>query len=865
VGGSFGEDDGVQASTNLSTSIAKERLTRFGPNELPPPPKERLSRLLGRQLLEPMSLLLVAAAAVAGVGLGERVDAAVILAIVVLNALIGVVQEGRAARALEALRGMESPTARVLRDDNERVLPARELVPGDVVLLTAGDRVPADLKLVRAANLEVDESLLTGESLPVRKSEAGVADEHEPSVEGSSLAFSATLVTRGTAVGVVEATGPTTALGRIAEGLRERPPPTPLQVELRRLSARLGAISVAIAIVVFLLILVRVGVDRRGMEEAFLSAVALAVAAVPEGLATVVAVALALGVRRMASERAIVRRLPAVETLGSTTVIATDKTGTLTENRMRLEGAVILGSPQLPPGGLPPRVAEQAALVAALCSDATAEPQSGDPVEIALLELAGGREAELRRSCPRIMEAPFDSERRRMVTVHLVDDRLLLLAKGAPEAVFERCARAWGISGDVESFDRAAREDLLAATADMADRGMRVLALAVGEPPGGGGNEGAIEATGSLDAMERDLTLVCLVGLRDPIRPEARAAVAEARSAGIHIVMVTGDHPGTALAIAEEVGLALHDGIVIMGRDIATAMPKDPALVPVYARVDPGQKLALVEALRARGQVVAVTGDGVNDAPALRRADIGVAMGRSGSDVAREAADMVITDDNLATIVTAVREGRGIYDSIRKVVDYLVAGNLSEITVVVVALLSFPALGVPLLPLQLLWVNLLTDGLPALALGMDPVDPGVMTRPPRRPDERLLGIRRLRLLAPRGALIAAAALASLVVARFLWHEPWPHARALMFTVLVVAHLLYAFAARLPTRGWLTNPWLLGAVASGILLQLAIVAWPAAHDVFGTASLSLREWVLAAVAGLLPTAIMLTMERWPARS
>jgi Ca2+-transporting ATPase len=854
-----------ESATNLSSSSAKERLTRFGPNELSPPPKEGWPRLFGRQLLEPMSLLLIAAAAVAGIGLGERVDATVILAIVFLNALIGVVQEGRAARALEALREMESPTARVLRDDRERVLPARELVPGDVALLTAGDRIPADLRLVRTANLEVDESLLTGESLPVRKSENGLAREHEPFPEGSSVLFSGTLVTRGTGVGVVEATGPATALGRIAEGLRERPPPTPLQVELRGLSARLGAASVAIALGVFLLILLRAGAGGRGMEEAFLSAVALAVAAVPEGLATVVAVALALGVRRMASEGAVVRRLPAVETLGSTTVIATDKTGTLTENRMRLEGVVVLGSSLVPPNRLPSPVADRAALVVALCSDATAEPPSGDPVEIALLTLAGGREAQLRRSHPRITEAPFDSERRRMVTVHRVDDRLLLLAKGAPEAILERCAGAWGLSGEVESLDRAAREDLLAATSEMADRGMRVLALAVGEPAGDGGNGEAIETPGSLDAMERNLTLVCLAGLRDPVRPEARAAVAVARSAGIHIVMVTGDHPGTASAIAEEVGLALPGDTVLTGRDIAAAMPEDPALVTVYARADPGQKLALVEALRARGHVVAVTGDGVNDAPALRRADIGVAMGRSGSDVAREAADMVVTDDNLATIVTAVREGRGIHDNIRKVVDYLVAGNLSEITVVVVALLAFPALGVPLLPLQLLWINLLTDGLPALALGMDPVDPGVMARPPRRLDERLLDAHRLRLLAMRGALIAGAALASLIVARFVWHEPWPHARALMFTVLVVAHLLYAFAARLPTRGWLTNPWLLGAVASGILLQLLIVAWPAAHDVFGTASPSWREWVLAAGAGLLPTAIMLTVRRRPARS
>jgi Ca2+-transporting ATPase len=389
----------------------------------------------------------------------------------------------------------------------------------------------------------------------------------------------------------------------------------------------------------------------------------------------------------------------------------------------------------------------------------------------------------------------------------------------------------------------------------MASDGMRVLALAIGEVRRDEA-EAVVQPHGRFVGLEDDLALVCLAGLRDPVRSEARTAVAEAGAAGIRVLMITGDHPGTAAAIAVEAGIARRGATILTGAEVDTAMPSDPAAVPVYARVDPEQKLAIVEALRSGGHVVAVTGDGVNDAPALRRADIGVAMGRSGSDVAREAADMVITDDNLATIVTAVRQGRGVYDSIRKVVDYLVAGNLSEITVVVVALLAFPALGVPLLPLQLLWVNLLTDGLPALALGVDPVDPALMRRSPRRRDERLLGLRRLRLLAARGALIAGATLGSLLVSRFVWGEPWSHARALMFTVLVVAHLIYAFAARLPTRGLFTNAWLVCAVLAGIVLQVSIVVWSAAQRVFGTVPLSVHEWALAAVAGVVPTAVML---------
>lgn len=853
VARSFGTD----LRRGLDPLEAEERLARFGPNELPPPKRERWPGRLLRQLKEPMALLLVVAAAVSGIGLRERIDAAAILAIVVLNAAIGLVQEGKAARALEALRTMETAMARARRGGTTRVVPSREVVPGDVVTLAAGDRVPADLRLVDAAFLEVDESLLTGESFPVTKDPRAVVSEAAGLGDRRSMAFTGTMVTRGSGLGIAVATGPSTELGAIAEHLREREPPTPLQVELARLTARLGTLAVLIAVAVFGLTLLRMGVTDETVQRAFLSAVALAVAAVPEGLATVVTVALALGVRRMAARGAIVRRLIAVETLGSTTVIATDKTGTLTENRLRLEAVALPTRPFLPLAEIAPRTVERIAEVAVLCNDAVLDPPSGDPLDVALLEAFGPeRVRQVRTAHPRISVTPFDSERRRMTSVHRSGSGTVLVLKGAPESVLGRCTEAAMEDGTTMTLDEGAREILMAQAADMARRGIRVLALARRELP---------DPPGDPEGAERDLTFVALAGLRDPVRPEAGHSVAEARAAGVTVLMVTGDHTGTAAAVAQEVGLAAPGAPVTDGPTLReTGIPDDPLSIPIYARVDPDEKLALVEALQAGGHVVAVTGDGVNDAPALRRADIGVAMGRSGSDVAREAADMVVTDDNLATIVSAIREGRGIYDNVRKVVDYLAAGNLSEIAVVVVSLLLFPGLGVPLLPLQLLWVNLLTDGLPAIALGVDPPDPALMERPPRSRDDRLLSGKRVALLFGRGSLIAAASVGSLAIARFAWGEPWAHAQALMFTVLVVAHLLYAFAVRVsrrrPSPGHLqVNRWLLVAVGGGLLLQLLVVAWPGAHDLFGTAHLAPREWAVVVVGGVLPAALMTVLE------
>jgi Ca2+-transporting ATPase len=804
---------------------------------------------MGRQFAEPMAVLLLIAAAVSALALGERLDGVAIVAIVILNAAIGLVEEGRSSRALEALRRMETPFATVVRGGAVWRVPARELVPGDVVLVAAGDRVPADLRLDEAAGLEVDESILTGESLPVPKQAA-------PPISTDGHIFSGTLITRGTARGTVTATGASTRLGRIAGSLQRPSPVTPLQRELTALTGRLGAIAVVIAAGVFVLMLVRTGLSGNGLEQSFLAAVALAVAAVPEGLATVVAVGLALGVRRMAREGAIVRRLPAVETLGSTTVIATDKTGTLTRNRLQVQLVVLPGAPPTELGALGADARERIAEVAVGCNDATIDPPAGDPVDLALLEAFPDRVAPRERS--RLASIPFDPERRRMTTLNRAPDGATLLLKGAPEVVLERCSNAAGPDG--VPLDAARRAELLRQVADLAAKGTRVLALARRALPA------PTWKLSDLDHLERELTLVGLVGLRDPVRPEAAGAVAEARRAGIKVVMVTGDHPGTASAIAGQVGLLATPGQpALTGDDLRAGLPADPAATAVYARVDPEQKLALVEALQGSGQVVAVTGDGVNDAPALRRADIGVAMGRGGSDVAREAGDMVITDDNLATIVTAVREGRGIYDNIRKVIDYLVAGNLSEVTVVVASLLAFPALGIPLLPLQLLWINLLTDGLPAIALGVDPVDRRLMSRPPRPPGSRLLGVRRLRILAGRALLIAAAAVGGAALSRWWLGGSWEQVRTVMFTILVGAHLLYAFVARRadpagPASGGRSrqpaNALLAGAVAAGVALQVILLVWAPARLVFDTVALTPAFLGLVAGLAVAPVAVML---------
>jgi P-type Ca2+ transporter type 2C len=814
----------------LTADEAEAGIRRFGPNEIPMGRRATWGRRFANQLLEPMSLLLLVASAVEGFGLGERLEAVAILAIVILNAVIGTVQEGRAQRALDALRSMEPRFATVIRDGRRQRIDLARVVPDDVVVLAAGDRVPADGELLSTNGLQVDESVLTGESLPVDKRPFVLSEDDD-----HGRAFAGTVVTAGEGTATVVATGASSSTGRIAAELSEARAPTPLQRQLRRLTKTLGVAAVAIAAGVLVLTIARLGTGEDQVREAFLSAVALAVAAVPEGLPAVVTVVLALGVRRMAERGAIVRRLPAVETLGSSTMILTDKTGTLTENRMRLDRIALPGETpaEVVSGSIPAHLAS----AIALGSDATLDPPTGDPLEVALLEAVG--EAEVRRiraAQPRLGSLSFDASARRTVTVSGPRVSPTAVLKGAPEVVL--AASTDRGQGDGRGPDDA----ILGVAEELASSGSRVLAFAVRDgtdvdpdrPP------------------EEGFRLLGLVALRDPVRTEAAAAVADAASAGIRIVMVTGDHAGTATSVSREVGLLAPDGRVLEGHQLEGA---DPADVSVFARVRPEDKLAIVRALQERGEIVAVTGDGVNDAPALRQADIGVAMGRTGSDVAREAADMVITDDDLGTIVHAVEEGRRLFRNIRNVIDYLVAGNLSEVAVVVGVLVLFPNAGATLTPLQILWINLLTDGLPAVALG---TEPGPGSRSSEISASTLLSWGRTRMLAARGMAIALMSLGSFVVVRFGLDLSWESARTAMFTVLVVSHLLYAFAVYLdrpagepsaPLRSLLGARGVLIAVGVGIVLQLAVVVVPLLHDVFDTTSLTGAGWLLCLSAGL----------------
>lgn len=848
----------ARAPTGLTAVDARARLVRHGPNALPTVPRPSLARRLARELREPMALLLVAAATISGLVLHERLDAIAIVAIVVVNALIALVQEGRAERAMQALEALEAPEATVVRDGRPRRIPASEVVPGDLVRVQAGDRVPADLVLDTTSGLEVDESVLTGESLPVPKRVGGSVDVDTPLGDRDGALFSGTLVTRGGGAGTVTATGVSTQLGAIASHLRDiRREPTPLQRHLAGLTRRLGLAAVVVASGTFgLLLLAERG---QSVDQAFLTAVALAVAAVPEGLAAVTTVALALGVGRMARRGAIVRRLPAVETLGATDVLVIDKTGTVTENRMRAAVLVTPAGDVHDVSAAPESIVARLRPVLVLCNDARLEPPVGEAMERALLELAGAAASDrLHRESPRLAAAPFTSERKRMGVVHLVDARPTLLVKGAPEIVLARCRRTRpedalpggqgeDVPGDggVVALTDEARRRLVAVAEARARRGERVLALASRTLRDVPRDEDAVER------LEEDLVLEGLVTLRDPPRASAAASVAAMRDAGVTLLMATGDHPATASAIATEVGLAT--AAARTGTDLRRdGMPPRPTDAPVYARVDPDQKLALVDRLQELGHTVAMTGDGVNDAPALRSADIGVALGASGSDVAREAADLVVTDDDLATIVAAVREGRGIYDNLRKVIDYLVAANLSEVMVVLAALALVPAIGVPLFPLQLLWINLLTDGLPALALGVDPTDPALMRQPPRPREHRLLDRAHLARLASRAVVLAAGGLGALLASHHLLGLPAAASRTVLFTTLVLAQTSYAFVVRRGSGRAGQRPpnrWLVASAVVAVTLHVAIVLAPGPQAIFDTVALPPAAWLVTLLAGL----------------
>jgi len=843
---------GVDPGLGLSATEAERRLARFGPNTLPEEPGRSLGRMVVDQLADPMIALLVVAAVVSGV-VGEAADTIVIVVIVLLNAVIGVFQESRAERAMQALKEMSSPTAVVVRDGREQHVDASGLVPGDVVLLQDGAVVPADLRLLEAAALRISEAALTGESQPVGKHREAIHDPDAVVGDRRSMAFRGTFVAGGRGRGVTVGTGLHTELGEIAGLLATADVVrTPLQRRLARFGGWIALAVIGVSVVVFVAGLLR-GEDATLM---LLTAISLAVAAVPEALPAVVAVTLALGARHMARRNALVRRLPAVETLGSVTWICSDKTGTLTENRMRAEVVEAFrpssgAGPEADEGGggdgrgdgqgddTEP-VADLLEAVA-LCNDATLgsgqEGATGDPTEIALLEAAqrhgldiGARVAAL----PRVDEVPFDSAAKLMVTFHArPEGDVVALVKGAPESVLPRCRLA-----DAE------RARVLARAEELAGEGLRVLVAARAVLP---------EAPADTD-IPGDLALLGLVGLIDPPRAEAAAAVAECLAAGVTPVMITGDHPATAAAIARRLGiLDGGDEHVLAGPELARVSDEDLASVveriTVYARVDPEQKIRIVRALQANGECVAMTGDGVNDAPALRQAEIGVAMGAGGTDVAREAAEMVLLDDRFATIVDAVEEGRRIYDDIRKFIRYIMTGNSGEIWAVFLA--PFLGMPVPLLPIHILWVNLVTDGLPGLALAEEPAEKGVMSRPPRAPSESVFARGLGSHVFWVGLLIGGLTLGMQGWALGRDVEQW---QTMVFTVLAFSQLVHAMAIRSETRslfsiGVLTNRPLVGAIAITVVLQLVLIYVPWFQGVFRTSPLTAGQLAIVFVVPL----------------
>ena len=821
--------------SGLGQREIEARADKYGPNELPEGKRRSIPAMLSDQYRDPMIILLLIAAVVSGF-VGELYDTVVILIIVFLNSIVGFIQEYRAEKALDALKAMAALWATVRRDGEVLRVPARELVPGDVVLLEAGQIVPADLRLTESAGLKVDESPLTGESVPVDKDTLPIFQDNPPIGDIRNMAFKGTTVTYGRGMGAVTATGIATEMGRIARLLDEASAlKTPLQRRLARVGRNLAAAALAICAMVFIAGMLR-GEEILMM---FLTAVSLAVAAVPEALPAVVTISLALGARQMVRRNVLMRRLPAVETLGSVTYICSDKTGTLTLNRMRVERLLDGRLKEIPvTDGTVEGPQRDLLLAMALSNDIHLDSEGhpvGDPTEIALYDAArhlGFVKQDLHELYPRVAEIPFSSERQAMTTVHRTPEGdYLAFTKGGFEAIARACP----------GIDMAVVEK---RHLDLAGQGLRVLAVARRR-------WSQIPKDLVPENVERDLDFMGLVGSMDPPRPEVRQAVSTCKQAGIHPVMITGDHPLTAAAIAKRIGI-LSDGEdeVLTGRDLksmsADRLAQESLRVGVYARVAPEQKLNLVAALQGRGEAVAMTGDGVNDAPALKQADIGVAMGITGTDVSKEASDMILLDDNFATIVKAVKEGRKIYDNIRKFFKYTLTSNLGEIWTIFLA--PFLGLPIPLLPIHILWVNLVTDGLPGLAMTAEPPERDVMKRPPRRPDESLFAHGMWQHIILVGLLMGGICLGI-----HAWAiSTGRHWQTMVFTVLCLAQFGHALAIRSERESIFTiGPWsnkaMFWTIIFSIGLQLATIYVPFLQKVLHTEALDPFELMVSLVA------------------
>ncbi|HYI88060.1 MAG TPA: HAD-IC family P-type ATPase [Burkholderiales bacterium] len=872
----------------LSPHEARERLQRLGANELTEKPRPGFLALLWDQFNNYLVIILIIAALIA-LSLGEWVDSIAIMCIVVLNAIVGVIQESKAEQALAALKKMAAPNAQVIRDGHQVTVPGRELVPGDIVALEAGNYVPADMRLVSTVNLKVEEASLTGESVPVEKHAAAVLDKELPLGDRKNSAFMSTMVTYGRGKGLVTGTGMNTQIGMIAEMIQSfQDEDTPLQLKLQQLGKVLGTACIAICGVVLIYGLFRdtrlteifslgllpyLQAEQKDIINLFMTAVSLAIAAVPEGLPAIVTICLALGMQQMIKRNALIRKLPAVETLGCATVICSDKTGTLTQNEMTVvqgwtagkrfkvtgegyspSGQFLLEDRPFDTGADPD--AKLLLHGALLCNDAALDRKTdeggtqswriiGDPTEGAMAVVAmkaGWQRAELEKATPRVQEIPFDSDRKRMTTIHTAGGAPFAFVKGAPDVVLDLCTHIRE-GGQAVALSDAKRREVLDQNRELASHALRVLSVAYRPLD-------QVPANPTPASVEKELTFVGLLGMIDPARPEVIEAVRVANGAGLKSVMVTGDHKETAEAIAREIGILTPGGIVLTGPEIERLSDAELAAkaekLQVCCRVSPLHKTRIVDAMKANGHVVAMTGDGVNDAPALKRANIGVAMGITGTDVSKQTADMVLTDDNFASIVAAIEQGRIIYSNIRKFVYFLLACNVGEILIIFGAMLF--GMPIPLRPVHLLWLNLVSDGAPALALGMEKGDKDIMSHPPRPPKEPVIN----RDMAIGIGVIALVDAIAILTVFYLGLQRYPGhleaAQTIAFVTLCVSELVRAFTARseyhsIFSIGVFSNRWMVWAVSASLLLVLMVVYVPFLQPFFDTVPLTLDDWLM----------------------
>lgn len=844
----------VDEKNGLSSTEALRRLEKYGKNKLETKKKKTLFKQFLSQLKDVMIYILIIAAIISAF-LGKISDALIILLVIIINAVIGVIQESKAEKALDALKELSTPKALVKRDGSLKEILSEDIVPGDIVIIDAGRYIPGDLRLIDTANLKIEESAFTGESVPSEKDASFLPDKEIPIGDQNNMAFMSTLATYGRGVGVVVGTGMNTEIGKIAKMIeQEENDETPLQKKLSELGKILGFLAVGICILIFIISFFQ----GRDLLEMFLTSISLAVAAIPEGLPAIVAIVLALGVQRMVKKNAIIRKLPAVETLGSVSIICSDKTGTLTQNKMTVT-TVYTNDSYIKESEFNLNYNESKLLVdcMVLCNDATysEKSQTGDPTEIALLESPfklNILKEKLEKEFKRIDEIPFDSDRKLMTTVNLVDDKKArVFTKGALDSILSICNKI-SVNGKLLDFSKEYKAKVLENSNIMSDKALRVLAFAYKDIS----KENIV-----LDSLEKDLVFIGMVGMIDPPRLEVKDSVKLCKSAGITPVMITGDHKNTAFAIANELGIAEDISQAITGHEIDKFKEEEfnEKIINyrVFARVSPEHKVKIVKAFKSHGNIVSMTGDGVNDAPSLKAADIGVAMGITGTDVSKGASDMILTDDNFSTIVSAVEEGRKIYLNIKKSIVFLLSCNLGEIlTLFTAILLNWNS---PLQPIHILWVNLITDSFPALALGVDKTKEDVMNNPPRNPKESIFIKSDKIQLIINGVLIGGITLFAFKLGERLYADSLIHAQTMAFVVLSVSQLFLSLSLRSNIKsafslGIFSNKYLVYSILLGIFLQVIIISISFIANIFKVTPLLLYDWIVVILVSLIPFAI-----------